>query len=224
MTNYIFALLLEVPNELEDKFNDLYDNDHLVQMMQVPGNLRCDRYRLDWSENEDMLRYLAIYEISDPELPRSDAWKQQAGKGNWATEMRSSITDRRHGIFREISSHRAEGVKPDPDAERRTIYFLQQAIPPDLEERFNLLYDTDHIPYMLQTPGALGCKRYRLEWSASGDVPDYLAIYDVGNVDLPRSPEWKAQTAKGAWPIEMRPNFTARRNGGFTRIATHFHK
>src|SRR3546814_2189062 len=73
---------------------------------------------------------------------------------------------------------------------------------------------------MLETPGAKDCRRYQLEW-ASGDVPEYLAIYGLENPAVPRSPAWKAQTNKGAWPVEIRPNFTARRNGIYSRIAEH---
>ena len=56
-------------------------------------------------------------------------------------------------------------------------------------------------------------------YSDSGDVPNYLAIYEIDEPGLPRSPVWKQQTSLGAWPTEMRPNFTARRNGVYRFIA-----
>ena len=221
MSRYIFVILMDIPVEHEDDFNRIYDTDHLTHMMQVEGNLRCDRYRLEWSDNADMQKYLAIYEITDPELPRSPAWKAQSELGEWAGRMRNLVQNRRNGVFREIAEHKAPGVDPQAEPVRDIVYFLQQAIPAELEDRFNLLYDTDHIPLMLQTPGARDCRRFRLEWSGTGNVPDYLAIYGIDAPLLPRSDAWKAQTDKGRWPIEMRPNFTVRRNGGYSRIAEH---
>lgn len=213
----IFVILMDVPAELDAKFNRLYDTDHLPQMMQVPAIRRCDRYRLEWSDNPDMHRYLALYEIADPEAPRGPDWKRQAGKGSWASEMRPFITSRRNGVFEKISEH---GARDAADGAGPIVYFLQQGIPAALEERFNALYDGDHIPLMMQAPGVTACTRYRLLWSESGDVPDYLAIYGIDEVSRPRSTDWKGQTNKGAWPTEMRPHFTARRNGVFSRIAS----
>lgn len=220
MEGFIFVILMDVPTEHEADFNHIYDTDHLSHMMKVPGNLRCNRYRLDWSDNADMQKYICLYEIADPSLPRSAAWKAQSELGEWGTRMRHHVRNRSNGVFRQIASHGAAGSH-GTISDSEAIYFLQQAIPSPLEDRFNHLYDHDHIPHMLQTPGVAGARRYRLEWSMTEGIPPYLAIYDIDAPQRPRSPEWKAQTNKGAWPTEMRPHFTARRNGAYSRIARH---
>jgi hypothetical protein len=211
--------MMDIPAEIEEKFNRLYDTDHLPQMMQVPAVRRCDRYRLEWSDNPDMLHYLAFYEITDPEAPHSDDWKLQATKGSWPSEVRPFLGVRRNGAFEKISEHWAHDGK-SADGAGPIIYCVQQGIPAAVEDRFNTLYDGDHIPLMMQVPGVKSCTRYRLAWSDSGDVPDYLAIYGIEDSALPKSEAWKAQSGKGAWPTQMRPHFTARRNGVFTRIAS----
>lgn len=217
MTKHIFLILMDVPAGLEEKFNRLYDTDHLPHMMGVPAIRRCDRYRLDWSDNADMQRYLALYEVDDPEAPRGDDWKRQAGLGAWSTEMRPFIQSRRNGAFARISTH---GAADGGDGFGETIYLLQQGIPPELDERFNSLYEGDHLPLMMQVPGIAACSRWRLVQSETGEVPAYLALYDIAEASLPKSAEWQAQTSKGRWPTEMRPHFTVRRNGVFRRIAS----
>jgi hypothetical protein len=217
VSQHIFMILMDVPTEREEAFNRLYDTDHLPHMMQVPAVRRCDRYRLNWSDNADMQRYLALYAIDDPEAPASAAWKAQAALGAWATEMRPHILSRRNGVFAPVSAH---GTAPAGDGFGPTIYFLQQGIPAAHEDRFNALYEGSHIPYMMQVPGVAGVSRFRLVASESGGVPDYLAIYTIGDARLPKSPDWQAQTAKGPWQTEMRPHFTARRNGAFERISS----
>ena len=220
MTEHIFVVQLAIASEHEARFNEVYNTDHLTHMIQVPGAINCGRYRLQWSDNTDMQQYIAIYEISDPTAPQTAAWKQQAGKGAWPVEIRHLTQMRRNGVYRRISQAAPNSGKVPANGTSLTdtIYFLLQGIPPALEGRFNELYDGDHIPFMLKTPGVQGCTRYKLAYSDSGDIPDYLAIYAIDDAELPRTPAWKVQTNKGKWPMEMRPNFTARRNGSFRQI------
>jgi hypothetical protein len=219
MNDFIFVVLLDIPAQHEAEFNKVYDTDHLLHMTKVPGVRDCTRYKLQWSDNADMLAYLALYHIADPELPRSADWKKQSSLGRWPTEIRQHVTGRSNGVYRQIfhaAAKAAPGKKDSIDSDN--IYFLQQSIPADLDGKFNELYNTDHIPLMLQTPGVDSCTRYKLEYSESGGVPDYLAVYAIDTVDRPRTPEWKKQTGLGAWPTQMRPNFTARRNGVYHRL------
>jgi hypothetical protein len=220
MSDYIFFIQLEIAAELEAKFNEIYDTDHLPCMVQIPGVRDATRYKLEWSDNADMQRYLALYHIDDPDLPRSDLWKKHGAMGRWPTEMRAHATMRRNGALRRIfhADAPSTGVKTPDSIDSDHIYFLQQSIPAALDTKFNELYNGDHIPLMLQAPGVKSATRYKLIYSDTGDVPDYLAIYAVDAADTPRSPEWRQQTNLGAWPTEMRPHFTARRNGAYRRL------
>ena len=213
MDQYIFFILLGIPAELEVKFNTVYDTDHLPHMVQIPGVRDCTRYKLEWSDNSDMLPYLALYHIADPELPRSEVWKKYGAMGRWSSEIRSHVTARRNGVYQQLFHAGAVSDSTDSDY----IYFLQQSIPANLDVKYNELYNSDHIPLMLQTPGAKSCTRYKLEYSDSGDVPDYLAIYAIDDATTPRSSAWKKQTSLGGWPMQIRPHFTARRNGVYHR-------
>lgn len=220
MNQYIFYILLDIPVEHETEFNTVYDTDHLVHMVQVPGVSDCIRYKLEWSDNPDMIRYLAIYHIASPELPRSDVWKTQGSLGRWPTDIRQHVTARRNGVFRQIFHTEAQSYPSAPHKDATGsdyIYFLQQSVPPELEAKFNDLYGGDHIPLMMQAPGVKACTRYKLEYSDTGGTPDYLAIYAIDKAGTPRSPEWKKQTGLGAWPRQIRPHFTERRNGVYRR-------
>ena len=43
------------------------------------------------------------------------------------------------------------------------IYLVQMDIPQELEADFNRIYDTQHVPNIVQVPGVHSCTRYRLE-------------------------------------------------------------
>ncbi len=66
---------------------------------------------------------------------------------------------------------------------------------PEREEEFNEWYNEVHVPMLLKAPGILRAARYRVE-SAEGDLPRYLAIYemesDEGTKLFEESPELEA--------------------------------
>lgn len=218
MNDFIFCVLLSISTEHDAKFNEIYDTDHLPCMVKIPGVRDAARFKLLWSDNSDMQSYLAIYHIDDLELPRSDAWAKHAAMGRWPVEMRHLTTQRSNAVMRRTFHTDAPSQAKIADSiDSDYVYFLQQSIPAEFDAKFNDLYNTNHIPLMLQTPGVKSCTRYKTLFSLTNNAPDYLAIYAVEGADTPRSPEWKGQTQKGAWPTEIRPHFTARRNGVYRR-------
>ena len=42
------------------------------------------------------------------------------------------------------------------------MYVVQMDIPDELEEEFNRVYDTQHVPNITQATGVHGCTRYNL--------------------------------------------------------------
>lgn len=214
MDQYIFFILLSIPPEYEAPFNSVYDEDHLLHMMRIPGVSGATRYKLEWSDYADMLPYLVIYRIADPDLPRSEVWKKHAMLGKWASEIRPHVKGRQNGVYRRLF-HAGSADRDSSDSDY--IYFMQLSVQPNLDAKFNDLYNHDHVPIMLGTPGAKSCTRYKLHYTDSGNVPDYMALYAIADADTPRSPQWKFQKQLGAWPTQIRPYFTARRNGVYHR-------
>jgi hypothetical protein len=90
------------------------------------------------------------------------------------------------------------------------LYVVQMDVPPELEEDFNHIYETQHIPEIMKVPGVLGVKRYVLENSAVAGVPRYTAIYRVSSPDVPQSPAWIAASDTGDWKPKIRPHTTNR--------------
>ena len=74
-------------------------------------------------------------------------------------------------------------------------------VDPDKETAFNEIYDTEHIPNILQVPGVISARRYEV---IRGE-PKYMAVYELESPDLPESATWKEAGDKGRWPHEIRP-------------------
>ena len=90
------------------------------------------------------------------------------------------------------------------------IYIAQMDIPPEKEAEFNRLYDTEHVPGILQVPGVHSCTRFVLENSTVDGIPRYMAIYEVDSPDVVKTPEWRAAADKGDWKPQIRPHTSNR--------------
>jgi len=98
------------------------------------------------------------------------------------------------------------------------IYLVQMDIPAELEAEFNRIYDTEHVPNILQAPGVHGCTRYRLESTNAPGMARYAAVYDIDSPDVPSSAGWLVESEKGAWPTKIRPHTINRSHSIFKRL------
>ncbi|MCY4452176.1 MAG: hypothetical protein OXC01_09520 [Immundisolibacterales bacterium] len=101
------------------------------------------------------------------------------------------------------------------------IFIASMDVDPDKEDLFNEVYDSEHIPLILEVPGVhratrftaesfeveIGGERKRVE----PDGPRYSAVYEIDGPEVLLSREWIAAAEKGRWPTEVRP-FTRNRH------------
>jgi len=98
------------------------------------------------------------------------------------------------------------------------IYLVQMDIPKSLEDEFNRIYDTQHVPNIVKAPGVHGCTRFRLESTDVEGVARYAAVYDIDSPDVPASDGWKAESEKGDWASKIRPHTTNRAHIIYKRV------
>ncbi len=103
MADYIYFVQLDIPLELEEDFNRIYDAEHVPNLLTVPGVRGCTRYRLESADADGVARYAAIYEIDSPDLPDTAVWREQSDKGEWVTRIRPHLTRRSHATYKCIA-------------------------------------------------------------------------------------------------------------------------
>lgn len=101
MTRYVYVAQVSIPAEHREVFDELYDSEHVANLLTVPGVRSCARFELLWSDPE-MAQYLTIYEVDHPDVPRSREWKAASNRGEWATKVRPHFTLRLHGLYRSV--------------------------------------------------------------------------------------------------------------------------
>lgn len=109
---YVFIASMDVAPEKEALFNEVYDKEHVPNLLAVPGVLGVTRVRSEpfaltiGGERKEMPaaspRYTAIYELVSPDVLATDAWAQAVEAGRWPGEVRPHTTNRRHSLAKVI--------------------------------------------------------------------------------------------------------------------------
>jgi hypothetical protein len=112
-TRYVFVASMDVAPEKEALFDEVYDTEHVPNLLKVPGVRavsRTVREPLTLSiggERKEIVaeaepKHSAYYEIDGPEVLVSPAWAEAVEAGRWPTEVRPHTFNRRH-VLRRIT-------------------------------------------------------------------------------------------------------------------------
>src|SRR6266851_5688886 len=94
----LLAVWTDIAPEIEAEFNAWYDTEHIPERLSVPGFLSGLRF----VAVDGQPKYLALYELSDAEVRKSEAWKQ-AADSDWTKRMRPHFHDVRAVVSRRIA-------------------------------------------------------------------------------------------------------------------------
>ena len=111
-TKYVLIASMDVSPEKDALFNDVYDHEHVPNLLKVPGVRSVTRLRTApasfkvGGETKQLTgagdpTYVAIYEIDSPDVLASEAWSAAVEKGRWPAEVRP-YTRNRHHIVRKV--------------------------------------------------------------------------------------------------------------------------
>jgi hypothetical protein len=108
-TRYLFAAGMDVDADKEALFNEVYDTEHIPELLKVPGVLAVTRMTLAplrmsiggevkqiVAEGEP--KYSAVYELESADVLTSAAWAAAVEKGRWPTQVRPYTRNRRHTL------------------------------------------------------------------------------------------------------------------------------
>ena len=192
------ALLAAFMNPPPDEaaFNAWYDEEHVPLRLAVPGFLNGRRYRAH-DGAEQLAKYLALYDLTDTEVMKSDAFRQvRETPTDWTKKMRPLFRNTAIGVYRQIFSH---GTRPAKDAD--FVLTVRLNTPAEKENEFKEWYNVDHVPALVGVPGVYCARRYV---AVEGD-PKYLAVYEMNDARVPKTPEWdKARNSE--WTLKIRPH------------------
>jgi hypothetical protein len=109
-SKYLFVVSMDVDDDKEALFNEIYDTEHIPNLLKVPGVRGVTRMAgepftmsiggAEKKVTHDGPRYTAIYEIDGPHVLVSRGWADAVEEGRWPTHIRPFTHNRRHALYK----------------------------------------------------------------------------------------------------------------------------
>ena len=187
----LFMVWCDIPADKEDDFNRWYNEEHLADLLAIPGVLSAARY----VAVSGSPKYLACYELENPEVRDTPEYQEHLiHPTEWSKRMNLQAIATRL-IQNNYHLHFPLEVSPAV-AESDMAPVLQigrMSIPADQEDEFNHFYNTTYAPNYEQVPG---CRRFRRYSLYKGHGPKYSVVYEFDHEKVSESDEWFAARAK----------------------------
>ena len=103
---YLFFAFMGIEPEHEAVFNEVYNTEHIPDLLKVPGVRSVTRYKLDSTVYATLMEgqptYVAVYEVDSPDVVTSDAWNVATELGRWKDKVRPYTKNRSHLVYERI--------------------------------------------------------------------------------------------------------------------------
>jgi hypothetical protein len=109
-SKYLFVASMDVDPGKEEVFNEVYDTEHIPNLLKVPGVRAVSRmhgepfaFSIGGEEKKvahEGPTYSAIYEIDGQHVLVSPEWAKAVEAGRWPAEVRPYTRNRRHALYK----------------------------------------------------------------------------------------------------------------------------
>jgi len=110
---YLFIASMDVEKDKEAIFNEVYDKEHIPNLLTVPGVVSVARFKMQeltmliGGERKVMQfksepSYHALYELDSPDVLLSDQWGNAVEDGRWPEQVRPYTSNRRHILCQRL--------------------------------------------------------------------------------------------------------------------------
>ena len=110
-SKFVFVAAMDVDPEKEDLFNEIYDTEHIPNLLGVDGVISVSRSKRvptnliiggeTVAVGSDEPLYIAYYELENLDVINSDGWAAAVDKGRWTDEVRP-YTHSKHLAIHEV--------------------------------------------------------------------------------------------------------------------------
>lgn len=95
---YFYMVTFEIAPEDEAEFNEIYDTEHIPNLLRVNGVLGIMRFKDAAPNTAGWLVYSALYLLARPDLPDTAEWKTASDTGRWAPVIRPRLKSRQRRL------------------------------------------------------------------------------------------------------------------------------
>jgi len=91
---HCMMITIEIAPGDEAEFNDIYDNDHIPNILKLKGVTEVIRFKDATPNDKGFLVYSALYFLTQADLHLTPEWKQLSDLGRWAPVIRPKVKSR----------------------------------------------------------------------------------------------------------------------------------
>lgn len=185
----------------EDDFNHWYNSHRIPSRMAVPGFVSAQRYR-----DAERPNYLAVYELTGPEVLESAAYQKVQHQPNAKTKwMLANVQGFSRYLGNEFSVRRRPDAT-DAALDAPVLYAVFFSVPDERASEFNRWYEDEHIEMLLRCKDWLMVRRFEI-YDAEPQPWTHLALHYLADMKALSSPErnaardteWRAKLAAEPW-------------------------
>ena len=192
----LMMVWVDVPGEKEEEFNRWYNEEHLAELLSVPGVLNAARYEAVRSGP----KHLACYKLESPSVVETDAFKNRP-RTEWGQRVSPTIigTNLINNVYQMVYPSGITPVIAESDM-APALQIGRMDIPPEHEAKWNDWYSGVYVPNYEKVPGCIRGRR----WKAVRGQPKYGVVYEFEHEKISETPEWLAQRDINPNNAEMR--------------------
>ena len=190
----------DIPADKEEDFNRWYNEEHLAELLSVPGVLSAARYEAVMSGP----KHLACYELESPAVVETAAFTSRP-RTEWGQRVSPSI------IGTNLISNVYEMIYPEnltpaiaQSGMASALQIGRMGIGPENEDEWNRWYSGVYVPNYEKVPGCIRGRR----WKAVRGEPKYAVVYEFEHEKVSESAEWAAQRDADPGTARIRPMMT----------------
>ena len=181
----LMMVAADIPADREEDFNRWYNEEHLKELLSVPGILNAARYEAVRSGP----KHLACYELESVAVIETDAFKNRP-RTEWGARVSPSIIG--SNFFNNVYEMVHPGALTTEISGSDMAPALQigrMDIAPENEDEWNRWYSGVYVPNYEKVPGVIRGRRWR---SVRGQ-PKYAVMYEFEHEGVSDSSAWAEQ-------------------------------
>ena len=181
----LMMVMADIPADKEEDFNRWYNEEHLKELMSIPGVLNAARYEAIRSGP----KHLACYELESPAVIETDAFKNRP-RTEWGARVSPSLigTNFVNNVYEMVHPQElTEGISGSDMAPALQIGRMD--IAPENEAEWNEWYSGVYVPNYEKVPGVIRGRR----WRVVRGQPKYAVVYEFEREGISDSAEWLEQ-------------------------------
>jgi hypothetical protein len=181
----LLMVWVDVPADKEDEFNRWYNEEHIPELMAIPGVLNAARYEAVKSGP----KHLACYELESPAVVDSDAWTKRK-PSQWAQRVGPRVIGSNliNNVYEMV--HPKELTAGIAQADMAPALQIGRMDPaPAHEAEWNQWYSGVYVPNYEKVPGCIRGRR----WKCVRGTPSYAVVYEFEHEKVSETPEWEQQ-------------------------------